>query len=290
MEQVVTVGLDGTPHSMAAARWAAGEAHRRGATLHLLHAWVMLSPGSSTGPAESDQNYWAKRIVHDMQTELRREYPALPIVEDLVAEEAPAALLNAAARSAVLVLGSRGLDRVESFFLGDTSLYLVGRADRPVVLVRAEERTAQPEAAGRAGPVVLGVSLHGPGDALLEFAFETAAERGVELRAVHGRSLPAQAYAPWGVDPDVAAEIQQDAEIAMGRMLSPWREKFPGVQVAETIRLESPARALIRAAEEAELLLIGRRRHHTAMAPRLGPVAQAAVHHASCPVAVVAHD
>ncbi|MFD0441816.1 universal stress protein [Streptomyces indonesiensis] len=88
MEQVVTVGLDGSPESLAAAHWAADEAERRELALRLTHAWILLAPPTPDSPAADDQNYWAKRIVHDAHTELARDHPKLTIIEDLVADEA----------------------------------------------------------------------------------------------------------------------------------------------------------------------------------------------------------
>ncbi|MEU1787296.1 universal stress protein [Streptomyces sparsogenes] len=289
-EQVVTVGLDGSPESLAAARWAADEAKRRELALRLLHAWVMLSPPTPDSPAADDQNYWAKRIVHDARTELGRRHPDLPITEELVAEEAETALLDAAARSRMLVLGSRGMEPVASFFLGDISLYVVGRAERPVVLVRAGEADEGRTPEARERDVVVGLSLHGPQDNLLEFAYVTAFTRGVPLRAVHGTGLPVQAFVPWGVDPGIAKEVAGKAQRELDEVLRPWREKFPRVRVIDEVRLESPAQAVVRAAAGSGLLMIGRRRHRAALAPRLGPVVQAAVHHATCPVAVVPHE
>ncbi|ARF53405.1 universal stress protein [Streptomyces gilvosporeus] len=292
MEPVVTVGLDGSAESLAAARWAADEAHRRGFTLRLLHAWPLLSPATPAAgepSPEMDQNYWAKRIVHDAQRDIHERHPDVPIVEDLVAADAATALLGAAAESWMLVLGSRGLTPAESFFLGDASLDVVVRAVRPVVLVRAG-MSEEPATATHAGGVTVGLSLHGPCGSLLEFAFDAAAVRGVRLHAVHGRSLPVAAYAPWGVDPDASREIREDALKGLSEVLSPWQEKFPGVEVVTSVRLESPARALVQAAAGSDLLVIGRREHRPALAPRLGNVAHAAAHHAACPVTVVPHD
>ncbi|MDX3231360.1 universal stress protein [Streptomyces sp. ME19-01-6] len=289
-EQVVTVGLDGSPESLAAARWAAGEAKRRELALRLLHAWVLLSPPTPDSPSADDQNYWAKRIVHDARTELSRRYPGLPITEELVAEEAETALIGAAARSRMLVLGSRGMEPLASFFFGDISLYVVGRAERPVVLVRAGETEEERAPGARERDVVVGLSLHGPQDNLLEFAYVTAFTRGVPLRAVHGRSLPVQAYVPWGVDPGIAREVADKAQRELDGVLRPWREKFPRVRVIDEVRLESPAQAVVRGASGSGLLMIGRRKHRAALAPRIGPVVQAAVHHAMCPVAVVPHE
>ncbi|MEK2478271.1 MULTISPECIES: universal stress protein [Streptomyces] len=290
MDHAVTVGLDGSAESLAAARWAAGEADRRGLPLRLLHAWPMLAP-EAVGPSpEVDQNYWAKRIVHDAQTEIHERYPNLPVVEDLVASDAETALLRASARSELLILGSRGLSTAACFFLGDTSMEIVARAERPVVLVRAGMRPASDPAHGTGGVVVVGVSLHGRCDDLLEFAFEAAALREVPLHAVHGRSLPVDRYVPWAGNPDVIEEITEEARQRLGEALRSSREKFPGVRVIDSVLLESPSRAVVRAASAADLLVIGRRRQRPALAPRLGNVAHAAAHHASCPVAIVPHD
>jgi nucleotide-binding universal stress UspA family protein len=292
MERVLTVGLDGSPESLAAAHWAAEEAQRRKLTLRLLHAWPLLAPEPTGVPAELDQNYWAKRLMHNAQTELQARHPGLTVLGNLVADDAQDALLQAASESEMLVLGSRGLTPVESYFLGDISVIVVGRAERPVVLVRAEGRAQVPSTPepGATGDVVVALKLHTPYDELLEFAFTTAAARSLPLRAVHGHSTPLHAYTPWGVDHTVTQEIVQGAQNDLNQALRPWREKFPGVNVADTIRLESPARAVVGAAEGAELLVVGRRRHHPNLGPHLGPVAQAAVHHARCPVAVVPHD
>ncbi|WP_406415975.1 universal stress protein [Streptomyces sp. NBC_00873] len=291
MEPVVTVGLDGSPESLAAARWAADEAERRKLTLRLLHAWPLLVPEPTRIPPEMDQNYWARRIVHNTRAELQAHHPGLPVIGSLVADDAEHALLRAASESEMIVLGSRGLLPVESYFLGDISMPVVARAERPVVLVRASTGEDGPQPTRTAtGGVVVALKLHGPCDDLLQFAFETAVARGMPLRAVHGRSLPVDAYVPWGVDHNVAEGIVQDAQKLLSQTLRPWRDRFPQVDVTDSTALVSPAKAVVRAAEGADLLVVGRRQHHRGLAPRLGPVAQAALHHARCPVAVVPHD
>jgi nucleotide-binding universal stress UspA family protein len=189
----------------------------------------------------------------------------------------------------MVVLGSRAVAHVQSFFLGDISTDVASRAERPVVLVREGTDEEAPFPAQEGG-VVVGLGLHGPGDELLEFAFDAAASRGVPLRAVHGHSLPVQAHLHWGAKPDAGDRIAEDAREKLNEALRPWREKFPGVQVTDVVRLESPARAAVREARGADLLVVGRRKHRGALAGRLGPVAHAAAHHAACPLAVVPHD
>ena len=244
MQPVVTVGLDGSQESLAAARWAADEADKRKLTLRLLHAWPLLAPEPTRVPSEVDQNYWAKRLVHTAQAEIHARHPGLSIAGDLVAEDAQNALLQAASESEMTVLGSRGLEPVESYFLGDVSMPVVARSERPVVLVRAEtsERGTPPAPASR---VVVALKLHGSSDDLLDFAFHTAAARGVALLAVHGRSVPLHARLPWGVDHDVAEEMTRDAQKELSKALRPWREKYPQVDVADSIHLANPAKAVV---------------------------------------------
>lgn len=289
MQPVVTVGLDGSPESLSAARWAAEEAEKRKLTLRLLHAWPLLAPEPARVPSEVDQNYWAKRLVHTAQAELGTRHPGLAVVGSLVAEDAREALLQAAAESELLVLGSRGLEPVESYFLGDVSMPVVARAERPVVLVRAEP-TPEEQPAAPAARVVVALKLRGSCDEVLDFAFHSAAARGVPLLAVHGRSVPFHARMPWGVDHDVREELTKDARKELGKALRPWHEKYPQVEVDDSIRLASPAEAVVRACEGAGLLVVGRRLHRHGVVSHLGPVAQAAIHHGRCPVAVVPHD
>jgi len=289
MQQAVTVGLDGSPESLAAAHWAADEAEKRRLTLRLLHAWPLLAPEPAHASSEVDQNYWAKRLVHTARAELQARHPGLTIVGSLVADDAQNALLQAASESEMIVLGSRGLEPVVSYFLGVVSMPVVARAQRPVVLVRAETPVegAHPAPAGR---VVAALKLNGSSDDLLDFAFHTAAAREVPLVAVHGRSVPLHARVPWGVDHEATEEMTRDAQRELSKALRPWREKYPQVDVADSIRLASPAKSVLRAAEGAALLVVGRRTHRHGLAPHLGPVAHAAIHHGRCPVAVVPHD
>ncbi|MGW1672411.1 universal stress protein [Streptomyces sp. NPDC002324] len=294
MQPVVTVGLDGSPESLAAARWAADEAEKRKLTLRLLHAWPLLAPEPARVPSEVDQNYWAKRLVHTARAELQTRHPGLLVVGSLVSDDAQSALLQAAAESEMTVLGSRRLESVESYFLGDISLPVVARAQRPVILVRADARQGragdQEPAQAAASRVVVALKLHHSSDELLDFAFHSAAARGVPLLAVHGRSVPLHARMPWGVDHEVTEELTGDARKLLDKALQPWREKYPQVEVEDSVRLAGHAKAVMHAAEDASLLVVGRSAHRHGLGSHLGHVVQAALHHVRCPVAVVPHS
>lgn len=289
--ELITVGLDGSPESLAAAQWAADEADRRNCVLRLLHAWILLAAEAPGTPPEHDQNAGAWQIVKQAAQEVRERHPHLRLMEDLVGAETESALLRAADESRMVVLGSRALAPLASYALGDVSLDVVGRAEGPVVLVRGEGHAEPPLASQAPEPrVVVGVSLNGPCEPLLAFAFDAAAIRGLPLQVVHGRALPVQAYVPWGIEPEVAEEVTKEAEGELRETVRPWREHFPDVPVQLTVLPESPTRAMVQTLPGAVLLAVGRRRHRPFLAPRVGPVAHAAIHHAACPVAVVPHD
>ncbi|MFE6692282.1 hypothetical protein ACFVFQ_38325 [Streptomyces sp. NPDC057743] len=84
------------------------------------------------------------------------------------------------------------------------------------------------------------------------------------------------AYVPWAMDSGAIRQITADARKELDEALRPWRRRFTGVQVADAVRLESPAGALVHQAADADLLVLGRRRQRPALAPRLGNVAHAA--------------
>ncbi|MBO0916174.1 universal stress protein [Streptomyces laculatispora] len=286
MNPVVTVGLDGTPESLSAALWAAQEASARGATLRFLHAWVLLSPETGSQQPEGDRNYWPKRIVSDACDTIMERFPDLPVYEDLVATEPVDALLEAATESQTLVLGSRALSSLTGYFLGDIGMQVLARAAVPTVLVRARKDAAP---ITEEGDVVLGLGLRHPCDKLIEYAFGAAIRRGATLRAVHGRSLPPSAYNRGGPAPYLSRELTREAQQDLTRTLSPWRDRFPDVRVVESVRMESPGRAVVRDIAGTGLLVVGRREKRPALSPRIGHVLSAAVHHAPCPVAVVPH-
>jgi nucleotide-binding universal stress UspA family protein len=85
-------------------------------------------------------------------------------------------------------------------------------------------------------------------------------------------------------------EVQAERADQLFRLTEPYRAKFAGVDVVEDL-VEGPAAGgLVAAGGEAALLVVGRRRRHVPFGLRIGSVTHAAVHHAPCPVAVVAHD
>ncbi|MEU2266074.1 universal stress protein [Streptomyces olindensis] len=222
------------------------------------------------------------------------------LYDEQVEGPATAALLKAAEDADLLVLGSRGLSGFTGFLVGSVALGVVAKAARPVVLVRAGEeavnehlRAHDRTASGRAGnrDVVLGVDVNDPYVEVLDFGFETARLRDARLRVLHAWHAPN----PFTLGPGEVGLVSesQRAEEWLGflsAVLHERRDKYPDVEVLETVVDDKASNALLRAATGAGLLVVGHRLTERPTVPRTGPVTHAVIHHVGCPVAVVPHS
>ncbi|WP_262508406.1 universal stress protein [Streptomyces spongiicola] len=300
MTPPVTVGVDGFPESRAAADWAAREAVLREAPLRLVHvedwAGVPCAPAferlENAGPVGAEGlRRRAGAVLEEVADDVRRRYPGLPVSARRMPGRAAAVLSVQAADSQMLVLGSRGRGVVGGFLLGSVGIATVGLTVTPVVLVRPPGEPVPPPAAPVPNrDVVVGVDVRADTDPLLAFAFEEAARRGCSVRAVHGWSLPfAFSYAPQ-LDPGVRQEAADNVAEELSERLRPWRARYPSVKAEERVLVGAPAEQVLYEAADAGLVAVGRRIRRPPVGGHLGHVAHAVLHHATAPVAVIAHD
>ncbi|MGX4693872.1 universal stress protein [Streptomyces sp. JNUCC 63] len=295
----VVAGVDGSEESLAAAEWAAREAERRGRSLRLFHAWNWHPDPADGVRVDAARRRLARQVLSRAEDRVRGACPGVRLEEEQVLGPATTALLRAAGRAEVLVLGSRGLSGFTGFLVGSVALGTVARAGCPVVLVRAGEEAADehlPAADGSASTrtgyrdVALGLNVAVPCDEVIEFAFRQAQLRRARLRAVYAWQQPSALSLGPGeialVDGPGRAEEWQGF---LSAVLQVWRDKYPEVEVVETVVRDKPSTALVRAASGASLLVVGRRPSARPAGPHTGPVTHAAIHHAGCPVAVVPH-
>jgi nucleotide-binding universal stress UspA family protein len=300
MSRTVTVGLDRSPESRAAAEWAAREALLRALPLKIVHVWepvpeytAHLLHGSET------HEHWIEQMTRESAEGLRLGHPGLEVIsEQLTGGTVVDILCETAGLAELLALGSRGLGGIGGFMFGSVSLPVVARAERPVVLVRAEEQAADerkmdptgaPSASAPFRPVVLGLDTDAPDDTLLEFAFDAAARREASLRVVHAWPEPPTSFYRFSGDAALYDSLERQQAAALTEVLRPWRQKFPGVEVIEASRCGSAGQVLVSASHDASLAVVGRRIRTSPLGAHIGHVTHAALHHITAPVAVVAH-
>ncbi|MFF4744968.1 universal stress protein [Streptomyces sp. NPDC047980] len=289
----ITAGVDGSPESRAAVHWAAREAALRGLPLRLVHAWLWQPLDVPIVQDREAQARSAESLVREAESEITGRYPDVRVSAEVVPDTAVATLLDESERTSMLVLGSRGHGAIVGFIVGSYGQQVIASAACPVIAVRApageEDPATFPEP--RTGDEVV-VGQHGSPDdcdAVLGFAFETAAAHGVGVRAVRAWSLPTlYTYSPGSMRlADEAGGLEPFERKALAEAVKPWRERYPGVPVTEHVEIGSAGQVLMSATGRALLLVVGRRARRSPIGSRIGSVAHASLHHAPCPVAVV---
>jgi|SRR5215470_19380924 len=138
----IVVGVDGSPSSGTALRWAIGEAELTGDTVEAVIAWQCPISGGGYGWApvlmDNGANLEAiaeKTLAQTIDDVVPPESAAK--VERRVVEGYPASVLvSESAHADLLVVGSRGHGTFTSALLGSVSQNCAHHAKCPVVVVR----------------------------------------------------------------------------------------------------------------------------------------------------------
>jgi nucleotide-binding universal stress UspA family protein len=133
----VVVGVDGSPSSIAALELAVDEACRRGATLVVVHSWMVPMYGGYVAlpmdPAPFEEE--ARQSLDHLVQRAGERAGDLKIESLLVCGPAGPELVNAAKDADLLVVGSRGRGGFVGMLFGSSSHYVLHHAPCPVVVV-----------------------------------------------------------------------------------------------------------------------------------------------------------
>ncbi|MER5379869.1 universal stress protein [Streptomyces sp. NPDC002688] len=141
-ERRVVVGVDGSPSSYEALRWAVGYAGLVGATVEAVAVWELPGLYGWSGPAvdmDVDEDETGQRIRTEMAEVLGPD-AADSVRTHVVHGNTADVLLRAAEGAEVLVVGSRGRGGFASALLGSVSQHVSQHATCPVVIVRTEKK------------------------------------------------------------------------------------------------------------------------------------------------------
>ncbi|HEY3259725.1 MAG TPA: universal stress protein [Pseudonocardiaceae bacterium] len=285
----VVVGVDGSDFALTATEWAADEAARRHARLHVVHAnlWPTVRMPAGHYPIEFQQPLLerSKRLLDTAVAAARREQPGLEVSSALVTTT-PVDLLVAESRNAQLVvLGARGLGGFAELLAGSVAIGVASHARCPVAVIRG--RTAD-AALPTGGPVVVGVDGSPGSTPALRYAFDAASRLGAPLVALHTwLDVPVDAprgEPPWMIDWD---RVQDDEQRLLAERLAGWQQEYPDVAVARVVTRDRPVRSLLQAAGAAQLVVVGSRGRGGFAGMLLGSTSHALTYHCPCPLVVV---
>ncbi len=286
--RTIVVGVDGSDDALRAVRWAATEAHRRGAVLRLVTAlpWtddqLVGLPGVGQDRYGDQLRAESEKLLVAAVAVATDTVPGIPTEHALVIGSASGVLADEAVQAELLVVGDGGRGRVSSLLAGSVAVAVASHAACPVVVVRGEDRES---ATDPGAPVVVGIDTTPTSEAAIAFAFDAADARHAPLVAVHAwiDALNDSYLAPI-VDWEALAEEERSY---LAERLAGWSEKYPDVAVERIVANARAAHVLLELSERAQLVVVGSRGHGELAGLVLGSVSNALVHKAGCPVAVV---
>jgi len=138
------------------------------------------------------------------------------------------------------------------------------------------------------GKIVVGVDGSAGSREALRWAFAEAQLRSATLEAVTVWQYPVTASLPTFGVMDTPSDFATEARSSLIEILtSEGITADSPIPVTTLVAEGNPARALLDAAESADLLVVGSRGHGGFTGVLVGSVSQQCVHHATCPIVVV---
>jgi nucleotide-binding universal stress UspA family protein len=133
----IVVGVDGSPSSEEALRWAVEQARLTGQPVHALTSWTYPL---DYGAPEIDSIDWegnSTGVLENTVAKVLDRSDADRVTQQVVEGHPARVLLDAAADADLLVVGSRGHGGFAGMLLGSVSQHVVAHATCPVVVVHA---------------------------------------------------------------------------------------------------------------------------------------------------------
>ncbi|MCX4683343.1 universal stress protein [Kitasatospora purpeofusca] len=277
------VGVDPERPSRMVLAWAADEANRRHLPVHVVQAWKPVTREDiwpRLWPELHDRAHLLRtagaRALDEAARFIGERHPDLQVSARLIDGDPVEVLNRQAERAVVLALGSRPLSGVrELFHSGAVTLPLIANASCPVVVVRDPEHVTQQPAY-----IVVGVDGSRTSRDAVDHAFEAAALRGAELRALY-------AWNPSHLSVAEEHRVEQESRRVLAETAAGRRELCPGVELRHEVVRGHPVAVLAEASRHALALVVGTRGAGGFGGQLLGSVGQGVLHHARCPVVTV---
>lgn len=290
----VMVGVDGSPSSDAALRWAAREAVMRNVPLVLVHVATLVAPPPTLAwpvapmPDEliTAQKKQARKILAEAieMVSADAEDGRRPDIKSELHFGGPVpTLVDLSKEAGLVVVGCRGTSRLRSALLGSVSSGLIHHAHCPVAIVHDRCEGAQGErSAAEHLPVLVAIDGSRASEVPTAVAFDEASWRGVDLVALHvwtDQEMPGDLGMEW-------AGLQSAAEKELAERLAGWQERYPDVGVHRVVEFEQPAKQILDHSRRAQLVVLGSHGRGGFAGLLLGSVGRAVTQAAGIPVIV----
>jgi nucleotide-binding universal stress UspA family protein len=284
----IVVGVDGSDAAAAALRWALRRAARTGGSVE---AVTGLSTPMMTGYLEAtlafDPTALLDTAAAAVEATLAEAVAAtgvdVPTSWEVVDGGAARVLLDAGVGAALLVVGSRGRGAFAGTVLGSVSQQVAHHTPCPLVIIpeRALDRVDAP-----IREIVVGVDDSPGARSALHWAAAEAHALGAHLRAVTSWQDPAFLMQPVGAAAGPPLDLEPFATGILDGAVAEVRAGG-GPEIDEIVVRGPAGPALLAAAADADLLVVGSRGSGGFVGLLLGSVSQQVAAHSPCPVAII---
>lgn len=292
----IVVGVDGSPNGAAALRWAVAESELRQARMTALFAWGYIPPGHAGDGRTFDADYGAADADAALTAAIRDavgEATAATIERRVVGDLAPKSLLAAGRRADLLVVGARGVGGFRGLLLGSVSQQCLHHTSGPLAIVRAPPSSPRDDVEANdpdspaSGRIVVGVDGSDAARRALRWALEEARLRRARLDVVHAWQAPYVVPSPFMRVPVDPGAVEKHARVVLDRVVDAEDMRRQPAPVERVLVQEGAARAVLDAAQGADLVVLGTRGHGGFSGLVLGSVSHHVAHHVRCPLVVV---
>jgi len=283
----ILVGIDGSPGSESALRWAYATARLENRPVTALLGWTADGIPRPVYQAAANADYLGLAKAADLTLErviaqVPMPDPPVELSRLVVAEDPVRALAAEAKNAAMTVIGTRGPGVAHRITAGSVAQRLLHARTSPVIVVHG---TGTVSATRDQRPIVVGVDGSAPSSAAVRWAFTQAAERAAPLHLVHAYSVYVTPLGPPLVD--YYASLRQNAERLLADVLAADIGNATDVEIHRIAVDEFPSHGLLDAARDAQLLVVGSRGRGGFAELVLGSTAHQCMMHAPCSVAVL---
>lgn len=281
----IVVGVDASPYAERALQWALRERDWHGGSVTAVLAWTYLGQFHAAEDGKFDPEYEAADAAAALATIVERVAPGDAAIEQVVVNDLPArALLEQSADADLLVVGARGVGRIRGALLGSVSQQCALHATVPIAIIRDDD---DGNAGGdRPERVLVGVDGSDTSQRALVWAAAEAQARDAILTVVHAWQPFVVAFDAMPVVTDVDFE-GEGRRLVAEQLAAASLDGFADDRLEVIVVPDSPAAAVLDAAEDATLLVVGSRGRGGFASLLLGSVSQHVIQNAPCPVVVI---
>lgn len=278
MNRKIVVGVDELEPSAGALEWALRRAEQLDCPVSLVHtvqaAWLAEGYGYYNAIIDEEE-----ALVRQIESRAAELAPTVTATATLRTGTAPHVLSELSEDASLIVVGTDRKTGFDGDFFGSVSLQIAALSSCPVAVI------PQLPFGDRSG-VVVGVD--GSPDALVavEFAAAEADRTGQELTAVYAARVPTQRVLKHIPESSIAERLDEE-RVVLAESVAGLTNRYPDLVVHQVlVSDDTPARALLHAAAQAQLLVVGSHGRGALSRLWMGSVSHEVLGQAPCPTVI----